>query len=117
MFAIGPGALEAMACVKASSLVTRLAFSGSSCNAPTVAKRSATLYGANSAASSLNDVAFSPDEKFDPSWCDASRADFLFFLTNASSFLRFECSRFCNCESTKLQQDPTEFNKQAANDS
>jgi hypothetical protein len=26
-----------------------------------------------------------------------------------------DCSRFCNCESTKFQQDSTEFNKRAAN--
>jgi hypothetical protein len=29
----------------------------------------------------------------------------------------FKCRQFCDCESTKLQQGSTEFNKQAANGS
>jgi hypothetical protein len=37
-------------------------------------------------------------------------------IQNGCEILAFRgCSRFCYCESAKLQQDSTEFNKQAAN--
>ena len=42
---------------------------------------------------------------------------FIHELNRVYVALLLECRRFCNCESAKLQQDSTEFNKQAANDS